>query len=155
MDSIRLKNYRCLEDTGEMEIKPLTFLVGANSSGKSSFLKFFPLLKQSMRVKKRGVFLWTGNNVDLKDFKNTLRSGTDQMEISFTLKQMKLTRRMRVISSAVVDDARLTIRISKAQEHYDQLDYFCIKFPDQTIECFFGVGNKVRIKIGSLDSIDF
>ncbi|WP_281514658.1 AAA family ATPase [Phocaeicola sartorii] len=155
MDSIRLKNYRCLEDTGEMEIKPLTFLVGANSSGKSSFLKFFPLLKQSMRVKKRGVFLWTGNNVDLKDFKNTLRSETDQMEISFTLKQMKLTRRMRIISNAVVDDARLTIRISRAQEHYEQLDYFCIKFPDQTIECFFGVDNKIRIKIGSLDSIDF
>ena len=155
MDSIRLKNYRCLEDTGEMEIRPLTFLVGANSSGKSSFLKFFPLLKQSMRVKKRGVFLWTGSNVDLKDFENTLRSGADQMEISFTLKQMKLARRIRVISNAVVDDAKLTIRISRVQEHYEQLDYFCIKFPDQTIECFFGADNKIRIKIGSLDSGDF
>lgn len=155
MDLIRLKNYRCLEDTGEVEIKPLTFLVGSNSSGKSSFLKFFPLLKQSMRVKKRGAFLWTGSNVDLKDFKNTLRSGSNQMEISFTLKQMKLTRRMRVIGSTMVDDARLTIRISRFQEHYDQINYLCIKFPDQTIECFFEEDSKIRIKIGSLDSADF
>ena len=155
MDLIRLKNYRCLEDTGEVEIKPLTFLVGSNSSGKSSFLKFFPLLKQSMRVKKRGAFLWTGSNVDLKDFKNTLRSGTDQMEISFTLKQMKLKRRMRVTSNTILDDARLTIRISRSQEHYDQIDYLCIKFPDQIIECFFEENSKIRIKIGSLDSVDF
>ena len=34
MKSLRLKNFRCLEDTGDVEIRPLTFLVGANSSGK-------------------------------------------------------------------------------------------------------------------------
>jgi len=53
MDSIRLINYRGLEDTGTVEIKPLTFLLGANSSGKSSFLKILPLLKQSAN-KDRG-----------------------------------------------------------------------------------------------------
>ena len=42
MDSLRLKNYRCFDDTGKVDLKPLTFLLGKNSSGKSSFLKFFP-----------------------------------------------------------------------------------------------------------------
>lgn len=48
MDKIRLQHYRCLEDTGYLSVKPITVLVGANSSGKSSFLKYFALLKQSV-----------------------------------------------------------------------------------------------------------
>jgi hypothetical protein len=35
---IRLKNFRCFQDTGEIEIKPITFLVGKNSAGKTTFL---------------------------------------------------------------------------------------------------------------------
>lgn len=46
MDTLQLTNYRKFKDTGVIHLKPITFLVGANSSGKSSFLKFFPLLKQ-------------------------------------------------------------------------------------------------------------
>lgn len=45
MEKIRLQHYRCLEDTGYLTIKPITVLVGANSSGKSSFLKYFDSLK--------------------------------------------------------------------------------------------------------------
>ena len=81
MRTLRLRNFRCLEDTRDIEIRPLTFLVGANSSGKSSFLKFFPLLRQSVRVRKRGVFLWNYHDVDLRDFKNTLREGADTINI--------------------------------------------------------------------------
>lgn len=40
MDNLKIKNYRCFDDTGTVDIKPITVLVGANSSGKSSFLKF-------------------------------------------------------------------------------------------------------------------
>ena len=72
MNTLRLKNYRCFEDTGDISLKPLTLLVGANSSGKSSFLKFFPLLKQSIGIRKNGVFLWYSDDVDFKDFKNLL-----------------------------------------------------------------------------------
>ena len=48
MDSIRVERLRCLADTGDIKIKPLTILLGQNSSGKSSFLRVFPLLKQSI-----------------------------------------------------------------------------------------------------------
>ena len=51
MDRIRLQNFRSLQDTGEIEIKPLTLLVGKNSSGKSSFLRFFPLITKFRRIK--------------------------------------------------------------------------------------------------------
>ena len=81
METLRLKNYRCFEDTGDVKIKPITVLVGANSSGKSSFLKFFPLLKQSSGIKKEGVFLWYSDDVDFKDFKNTVKDGKGDIVI--------------------------------------------------------------------------
>ena len=85
MNTLRLKNYRCFEDTGDISLKPLTLLVGANSSGKSSFLKFFPLLKQSIGIRKTGVFLWYSDDVDFKDFKNTVRNGEGNIIINMEL----------------------------------------------------------------------
>lgn len=159
MDFLRLKNYRCFEDTGNIPIKPLTLLVGSNSSGKSSFLKFFPLLKQSMSKKKRGLFLWTGHYVDFKDFQNILRKTRQEspqnpttMEISFTLKNIQAIRRMRT-RKTVIDKTQLTLVLSQEQEdeHYDKLDELVIKLPDQSITCIFN-NDIATIKIGNLTS---
>ncbi|WP_406569170.1 AAA family ATPase [Aeromonas caviae] len=48
MKAIRIKNLRCFNDTGYIEIKPINLLIGLNSTGKSSFARVFPLLKQSI-----------------------------------------------------------------------------------------------------------
>ena len=45
---LRVRNFRCLADTGELEIRPLTFLVGPNSSGKSSLLQILTMLRQTV-----------------------------------------------------------------------------------------------------------
>ena len=45
---LRVKNFKCLADTGELEIRPLTFLVGPNSSGKSSLLHVLTMLRQTV-----------------------------------------------------------------------------------------------------------
>lgn len=90
MDKLRLKNYRCLEDTGEVEIKPLTLLVGANSSGKSSFLKFFPLLKQSVKERVDGVLFWNGEYVDFESFNNTVHKGDNCIEINYLIESIPL-----------------------------------------------------------------
>ena len=161
MESLRLKNYRCFEDTGDIPIKPLTFLVGSNSSGKSSFLKFFPLLKQSVSVRKRGVFLWNGHYVDFKDFKNTLRQkqsdgrdAEDSMTISFDITNVQTVRRLRVKDS-VINKIRLTLTLSQEEEHYDKLDKFEIEFPEQTIICEFdNEKGSANIKVGNLTSDD-
>lgn len=161
MESLRLKNYRCFEDTGDIPIKPLTFLVGSNSSGKSSFLKFFPLLKQSASVRKRGVFLWNGHYVDFKDFKNTLRQkqsegrdAEDSMTISFDITNVQTVRRLRVKDS-VINKIRLTFTLSQEEEHYDKLDKLEIELLEQTITCEFNNENStVSIKIGNLTSDD-
>ena len=35
---VQFKNFRCFRDTGRIPIRPITILVGKNSSGKTSFL---------------------------------------------------------------------------------------------------------------------
>lgn len=43
----QLTNFKAFEDTGQLEMAPITVLCGANSSGKSSILKSILLVKQS------------------------------------------------------------------------------------------------------------
>lgn len=45
--SLRIQNFKSLEDTGLLPVQPLTFLVGPNSSGKSSVLQCLLMLKQT------------------------------------------------------------------------------------------------------------
>jgi len=48
LTKLRIKNFKCLRDTGDLEIRPLTFLVGPNSSGKSSVLQMLLMLRQTV-----------------------------------------------------------------------------------------------------------
>lgn len=83
MKSIRIKNLRSLRDTGDVELKPITMLVGANSSGKSTFLRTFPLFKQGLGVNKQGPILWYGNDVDFGSYDEALRRDADAMQFTF------------------------------------------------------------------------
>lgn len=85
MKGIRIKNMRSLEDTGEIELKPINVLVGQNSSGKSTFLRTFPLLKQSFTRKINGPILWCGETddyVDFGSFVDTLSKNAKENEIT-------------------------------------------------------------------------
>ncbi len=44
---LRIKNFKSLADTGDLGLKPLTILVGPNSSGKSALFKALLALKQT------------------------------------------------------------------------------------------------------------
>lgn len=140
MESIRLKNFRCFEDTKDIEIKPLTFLVGANSSGKSSFLKLFPLLKQSLGTRRHGVLLWNiENGVDFEDFKNTLRDGSKEMTLSFTLGGFSMMNRGRFRPSPGKNTKVSKINMSISLKHKDKtkqpeyISNITIYFNDQKI----------------------
>lgn len=83
MDTIRIQNLRSLEDTGPIDIKPITVLVGQNSSGKSTFLRTFPLLKQSIEERTAGPVLWYGRFVDFGSFAEAVNIHSDEKEIVF------------------------------------------------------------------------
>ena len=46
--TFRLRNFKAFEDTGNIELKPITVLAGTNSGGKSSILQSLLLLKQTL-----------------------------------------------------------------------------------------------------------
>ena len=91
MDSIRIKNLHCLADTGAIPLKPINILVGAISSGKSSFLRVFPLLKQGLNTNKRGPILWLSEDVDFGDFKTAVKRGEKNIELQFDIPPFNVT----------------------------------------------------------------
>jgi predicted ATPase len=82
MNSIGFKNFRSLENTGMVDIKSLNILVGKNNSGKSSFLRAFPLMRQSVEKRIIGPILWYGNSVDFGSFEEALFSDAKNNNIS-------------------------------------------------------------------------
>lgn len=83
---IRVKNLRSLRDTGWIDIRPITILVGRNSSGKSSFARVFPLLKQSSERQKRSPLLWYGRLVDFGSFEDAVSSFAEPRHIELCIR---------------------------------------------------------------------
>ncbi|MGR5960116.1 AAA family ATPase [Bacillus cereus] len=84
MDKIRIKNLRSLQDTGKIEMKPITILVGKNSSGKSTFLRFFPLMKQTIATRTNEPILWYSSRyVDFGSFQESINFKNKNETIGF------------------------------------------------------------------------
>jgi len=84
MHSLRLKNFRGFEDTGRVPIRRITVLVGANSTGKSGFLRVFPLLRQSIQTPTSGPILWYDERlVDYGSFAEARRKNSKDQGIWF------------------------------------------------------------------------
>jgi predicted ATPase len=70
--SIRLHNFRCFRDSGEIAIRPITVVFGRNNAGKSSILHSLSLLRQTLdrpeygeRLNMRGPLYPAGTYADI------------------------------------------------------------------------------------------
>jgi hypothetical protein len=79
-----LTNLRRLRSVSPIELKPITLLVGRNSSGKSTFLRTFPLLRQSLMTRTSSPILWYGDLVDFGTFESAISAGALTEPISFS-----------------------------------------------------------------------
>ena len=88
----RIQNLRSIKDSGEIKLKPIMILLGANSSGKSTFLRSFPLFTQSVDKKLRGPIAWFDTSfVDFGDFKTAKNRYDEESEgISFYYRFRKI-----------------------------------------------------------------
>lgn len=59
---LRLVNFKAWSDTGDISLRPLTMLLGTNSSGKSSLIQSLLLLKQTARSPDRTIHLNLGGD---------------------------------------------------------------------------------------------
>lgn len=90
--SIRIKNFKSLRDTGNLDIKPITLLIGPNSSGKSSLIQFIILLKQTADSRLiESPILLNGDYIELESYKNIIykHDTKNTLEFSFTLDKME------------------------------------------------------------------
>ena len=80
-----VKNLRPL-DLSLTELRPITVLVGRNNSGKSSLLRSFPLLKQSVNDNVEGPISWFGNFVDFGNYETAVKKDCGEEGITFKFK---------------------------------------------------------------------
>lgn len=64
-------------------LKTVNVLVGRNSCGKSTFLRAFPLLRQSIEANTRSPILWFGRFADFGDFHTALRQDANSISFDF------------------------------------------------------------------------
>jgi len=71
LKSISFENYKAFYERQTMQLKPITILIGKNSSGKSSIAKLFTLLENSLSGEIDEPLLLNNNGVELgEDFEN-------------------------------------------------------------------------------------
>jgi hypothetical protein len=80
--NIKLTNFRAFQDEVSVRVRPITVLIGRNSAGKSSLLKFLLMLRQTLESQGDSFFATDGEHVKLgtwSDLRNTqTRSGTQR-----------------------------------------------------------------------------
>lgn len=131
MQSLRIKNFRSISDSGDIQIKPITIFLGKNSCGKSSFIRTFPLIKQSLEKDISEPLLWYGDYVDFGDYKNILPFGSesDNFEMSFKINSSSSFFYYRRIRDMEVE---YDVRIKFSEKN---IVIFEILFFDQSIKC--------------------
>lgn len=85
VEAIRLQNFMAFEDTGWIELRPITLLFGRNSSGKSAIIRALRLLKQSLDAPgDKGPFIFESlYGVDLGSFTDMVHGGSDKKHVWF------------------------------------------------------------------------
>ena len=86
MESFRLFNVKSFEDSGEIKLKPITILVGKNSCGKSSLLRFPAVLKQTaMYGGLNPPVSFFGDTIDYGNYEDIVYRKDTTQKISFSL----------------------------------------------------------------------
>lgn len=167
MDAIRVRNLRSLSDTGYLPLKNLNLLVGRNSSGKSTFLRLFPLLRQSVEVRTTGPLLWYGDYVDFGDFSDAIRTTADSDSITlgfeFSLSAYSGRQLYFGPSSQLSPDFGLLeatsikseIELTSGHDKSTWLRSAKLEFADHTIELAFSETGAVEtFRVNELEVLD-
>lgn len=162
MKKIGFHNFRSLKDIDGIDIKPITVVVGKNSSGKSTFLRSFPLMRQTAEVHTKSPLLWYDPNfVDFGSYdecQNIESKQADDVEKNIALKfnfDIKTLRRgyhryyptsfwrrgIRAKSFGLNVDLCVSIAENNGKEYFNYIE---VKFEESVIRL---VGDKdKRIK---------
>ena len=99
LKKLRIQNFKVWEDTGEIDLAPITLFFGANSSGKSSIGQFLMMLKQTVESRGRDVFYLGDRNsaVQLGSYKEMVFQRDEKKNIKVDY-QWSLSESLTVIN---------------------------------------------------------
>ena len=85
--SLSFQSYKAFEDIQTIVIKPITVIIGKNSSGKSSIAKLFTLLENSLSGDIKEPLLIKNHDVELgSEFRDLVYNRQPNIPISFKIK---------------------------------------------------------------------
>lgn len=86
--AFRLENFMGFEDTGWLDLKPITLLFGRNSTGKSALIRALLLLRQSVdsEGKVNPLIFVDDNGTDVGTFRDFVKDGETSRDVGFHLK---------------------------------------------------------------------
>lgn len=156
MKSIKIEGLRSIKNSGYVPIKPLTILLGENSSGKSTFLRTFPLLRQSIDSSTRGPILWYGSYVDFGIFEDAVSKFSDDKTISFSfiidVNEIINDIPKRYTRLAGLTDSEIEVSLSLISDDKDKgtrVKSFSFKYKDNYIDVQIGKTGKVTTIIAN------
>ncbi|MFI3117946.1 AAA family ATPase [Streptococcus suis] len=105
MKRFQIKNLRSIKDSGVIDIGGVNFFVGANGTGKSSILRFFPLVKQTVSQKNSSPLLWYAKDgVDLGSFNESVNKLDSEKGITFVLEfEETITVSSKLVSNIIIN----------------------------------------------------
>ena len=89
INKIFFKNYKSFKEKQELELKPITILIGKNSSGKSAVAKLPTLIEGSLSGKFEDPLLTTNNDVELGAEFRDLVHGREIGSLEFVLESIE------------------------------------------------------------------
>ncbi|MFO0761479.1 MAG: AAA family ATPase [Byssovorax sp.] len=148
LEAFGVKNLRCLRDTGFVPLKPISLLVGRNSSGKSTFLRSFPLLRQSVETARESPILWYDPKyVDFGSLDEATTHGAKEPSVTFRFR-VRLNDHIWVIGTPTFD-----VSAGFAEgERGAYLSSYDIRIEDHTILMKFGPDRTlIKYEVDSFD----
>ena len=85
LSELKLSNFRMFDDEVTVRFRPITVLIGRNSSGKSSIIKFVLMLNQSMLSESSQFPVVGGGIVKMGNFKELKNTETNKDSLGFEL----------------------------------------------------------------------
>ena len=111
LTNIRLRNMKALEDTGDLNIKPLTLLIGPNSAGKSTVLQALLMIKQTVDSRDlRNPLAINGPWVEMGSFRDMIRGHKtgSSLDIDLSLTTPRPSSVLEILNSAIFPHSPVT-----------------------------------------------
>lgn len=83
---ITIGNFRAYSDPVTVRMRPVTVLIGQNSAGKSTLIKFLQMLRQTLESAEDSFFVTEGSHVQLGAFRDLKNRNTTKRSVDFTIR---------------------------------------------------------------------